>query len=133
MTNRLILYPIVILFALAIFLFSSFLISPLRNLRSISKQVNPNQSQTLRTFSSFAKTFPKNGYVLTFHTNHQPEYNGAEFVTITNIRGRLIVELIIGPGKDGVVRYRGEEAQQFINEHEIDLSKFEAIIEKNNK
>ena len=134
MNNRLIIYPILILFTLAIILLPNFLISPQRNLRSISKQVKPDQSQIIRSFSSYAKIFPNGkGFTLAFYTNNQPEYNGAEFVIISKIRDSLTVELIIGPGKDGIVTYTDEEAENFITEHKIDISKFEENFEKDAK
>tara|TARA_Y100001935_G_scaffold237748_1_gene223490 strand:- start:106 stop:510 length:405 start_codon:yes stop_codon:yes gene_type:complete len=134
MINRFILYPIIILFTLTIILLPSFLLSPQRNIRSVSKQVNPNQAQTLRSFSSFAKTFPNGkGFTLAFHTNNQPEYEGAEFVIITCLKDKLTVELIIGPGEDGIISYENNEARQFLVEHNIDISKFESTNEKDTK
>jgi hypothetical protein len=127
--KRLVIYPILILSAIIFMILPSFLTSPQRNLNSVAAVAKNNPQQSVhKTFSSYFKQFP-GGYVLTFHTGRDSSFGNTEFVSISRMGDETVVDIINGAGPQNAHRLRGPDAQNFIEEHQIDLSPFDALVD----
>jgi hypothetical protein len=61
----------------------------------------------------FIKKIGDVGFVMVYHVKHLPELE-AEFVIITKMRGRLIVE-IKGVGEEAVIKLENDEAKDYLD------------------
>jgi len=59
------------------------------------------------------------GFVTTYHSVNDP-INDAQYVTITNIDGMIIVEIIVGPGPENVLVLKNDEAKDYLRTLGID-------------
>lgn len=121
--SRIVIYTIASLFALLLLLFPYYLANSKRNLAKINSLAAATSStKPIKTFSSYYKKI-RGGFVLTLYTGHDPSFL-AEYVTISKINDKYFVNLITGPGIEGAILLEGQEALDFLREHEIDVSKF---------
>lgn len=64
----------------------------------------------------YVKTIKDDATIMVYYVGHKPIY-GAEYLIITKLKSNdeLIVELILGPGPEQVVRIEGREAQSYLD------------------
>jgi hypothetical protein len=110
-------------------LLPSFLTNPQRNLNSVAAVARNNPQQSVHeTFSSYFRQFP-GGYILTFHTGKDSSFGNTEFISISRMGKLTVVDIINGAGIENAHRFEGQAAQDFIEEHQIDLAPFDALID----
>jgi hypothetical protein len=127
--RRKVVYPLVMLFAAILLLLPSFLTNPYRNINAVVQQATSKPQQAIhRSFSAYLARLPE-GYTLTIHTLNDVNFFPIEFVTISKVKGKLTVDLIRGPGPENASRLQEEEAQSFLDDHQIDIQPFDDIYE----
>ena len=124
MKRRFILYSGSLLVSVGLLLLPGILLNPYRNISAASRSVVTTNGAVGRTFSSYYHRYTS-GYILVFHTGDDPQFSPAEYVTISRINKKLVVELINGAGVENAVRLENNDAVQYIKDHHIDLSSFE--------
>lgn len=98
----------------------SYLSSPQRNIRAIVNAASQNpSSKTHQTFASYYHLFSR-GYVLVLYTGNQSEFS-SEYVIVSKIDNKIIVDLIHGAGSENVSQLLGDDAISFLKEHQISL------------
>ena len=58
-------------------------------------------------------------FVLVYHTGHRPDLY-ADYVVVTKMKNKLVVEIIHGPGIDNITRLENQKARHYLLDHGMD-------------
>lgn len=68
----------------------------------------------------YFKSFGSYGFIATYHSIDDPIYD-AEYIIVSKINNKLVVEIIAKPGVEGVTVLKDKEAENYLRKLDIDF------------
>jgi len=130
--NRILIYMILVLWIIILFVIPEYYTSPYRNLNSLTFQIrnNPTQKTMFKSTTGYLKPSPE-GYILVLYSGTENSFSPTEFIMISRIKDRLIINLINGPGENLVITLEGDAAKIYLEKHQILLDEINNILVNN--